>query len=411
MTPTLLSLLLAAAPGFERAVEPAGPGLVALTLDAHIYEHARRDLADIRVRDAAGTTIPYLLESETTAADAPVHPEILNGGFRRGEAAFATLDFHGRRRKRCLVLSLSGENFRRRVTVEGSDDGREWTTLTDEAWVFAIPAPAAARYEAVPLPDNDHRLLRVTVHHGPEDPPRIEIRDAWAPQLARWEPATRTIERRWSRSEDTRSRETRLLVDLGARHHPFRAFVVDVEGERYFRPVVVEARREPQRPQDSPTWERLGEGALARGRPGDPRPPGDRIELRGRERFVRLRIRNGDDRPLVVRALRVEAPRERVVFEARAGERYRLTYGDAMARAPEFDLARRLEDPVAWAAAAADGTLGPPEPMPAAPAPEMPWTERHPRLLWIGLIGAVLLLGGVTWRALRGESPSPHGDA
>ena len=409
MTPALLSLLLAVAPGYTRAVEPPGPGILALTLDAHVYEHARRDLADLRVRDAAGASIPYLLESESSATDTPVHADILNGGFRRGEAAFATLDFRERRRKRCLVLSLSGDNFRRRVTVEGSDDGSQWTTLTDEAWVFAIPAPVAARYETVPLPTNDHRLLRVTVHHGPEDPPRIEIRDAWAPQVARWEPPTRSVEPRWSRSEDAQARETRLLVDLGARHHPFRAIVVEVAAERYFRPVVMEARREPQRPQDPPAWERLGEGALASGSLGDPAALGGRIELRGRERFVRLRIQNGDDRPLGIRAVRVEAPRERVVFETRAGESYRLTYGDATARAPEFDLSRRLDDPVAWAGSATDAALGAPQPMPPAPAPERPWTERHPRLLWIGLIGAVLALGSVTWRVLRGASPTPGG--
>jgi len=400
VSPALLSLLLAAAPGFARPIEAPVAGIAALELDAHVYEHARRDLADLRLLDAEGQGVPYLLEWEALASEAPVHPEILNGGFRRGEAVYATLDFRERRRKRCLVLSLSGDNFRRRVTVEGSDDGSRWTTLTDEAWVFAIPGAAAARYETVPLPLNDQRLLRVTVRHGPDDPPRIEIRDAWSPGLARWEPATRSFEPRWSRSEDAQARETHLLVDLGARYQPFRAVVVEVEAERFFRPVVVEARREPPRPQDPPRWERLGDGALVSGRAGAPALRLARVELSGRERTLRVRIQNGDDRPLVVRSVRIEAPRERVVFEARAAGNYRLTYGGATARPPQFDLARRLDDPVAWAASATPLPLGTPEELPPAPEPERPWTERHPRLLWVGLIAAVLLLAGVTWRAL-----------
>jgi hypothetical protein len=407
VTPVLLSLLLSVAPGYARPLETPEAGVVAALLDAHVYEHARRDLADLRVKDASGASVPYLLEWEATASEAPAHPEILNGGFRRGEAVFATLDFREPWRKRCLRLSLSGDNFRRRVSVEGSDDGRSWTTLTDEAWVFAIPAPVAARYESVPLPLNDYRLLRVTVRHGPDDPARIEIRDAWAPQVARWEPASRSLEPRWSRSEDVQARETRLFVDLGARRQPFRAVVVDADADRFFRPVIVEARRDPRRPQDPPVWERIGEAALSSGRADDPATHRGRIELRGRERVLRLRIQNGDDRPLGVRGVRVEAPRERVVFEAREGGRYRLTYGDATARAPQFDLARRLDDPVGWASAASELQPGVAEPLPAGPEPLRPWTERHPRLLWFGLIGAILLLGGVTWRALRGEAPGP----
>ena len=46
--------------------------------------------------------------------------------------------------------------------------------------MFAVPAPAAARYETIALPENNHQLLRVTVFHGPDDPDRIQILDAWA---------------------------------------------------------------------------------------------------------------------------------------------------------------------------------------------------------------------------------------
>jgi hypothetical protein len=30
-----------------------------------------------------------------------------------------------------------------------------------------------------------------------------------------------------------------------------------------------------------------------------------------------------------------------------------------------------------------------------------PWTERHPALLWAGLVSVVAALAAVTWRALR----------
>jgi hypothetical protein len=32
---------------------------------------------------------------------------------------------------------------------------------------------------------------------------------------------------------------------------------------------------------------------------------------------------------------------------------------------------------------------------------DRPWTERHPSLLWGGLLAVVVALGGLTWRALH----------
>jgi hypothetical protein len=37
----------------------------------------------------------------------------------------------------------------------------------------------------------------------------------------------------------------------------------------------------------------------------------------------------------------------------------------------------------------------------AAPRARIPWTERHPALLWAGLVITVVVLGLVTHRALR----------
>jgi hypothetical protein len=44
--------------------------------------------------------------------------------------------------------------------------------------------------------------------------------------------------------------------------------------------------------------------------------------------------------------------------------------------------------------------LQPPVRVPAA-SDLPPWTERHPALLWAGLVATVLVLGLVTRRALR----------
>ncbi len=324
---------------------------------------------------------------------------IRNQSRRRDGAASAVLDFGGRLRKTRLQLSLSGENFRRRVSVEGGEAGDEWVTIVDEAWVFAVPGPAPARYETLTLPENDFPLLRVVVHPGDGERGRILLRAALVP--AGQEPPRReqVLEPHWTRAEDTRSRETWLTVDLGARHQPFHAVDLDVADARFFREARLEARREPAAGSGALWWAELGGGAVYRLEHDGRRRECLRLAVSGRERVLRLRLRNGDDRPLDIRGLSVRVPVERVVFEAAAGRSYRLAYGSP-GEAPTFDLGRTVGDAAAWAASAADAALGPAQGNRRAAA-SPPWTERHPALLWSGLLLVVVVLALLTLRALR----------
>jgi hypothetical protein len=385
---------------------------VAVVLDRDVYESARPDLADLRVVDGEDRPVPYLLERVSEAPASEKRPVLLNRGFVRGQSASVTLDFEGPVLKHDLHLSLSGDNFRRRVVVEGKgrhDEG--WTTITDSAYVFAVPASAAGdagdrvarRYETVALPENNHQFLRVTVMKGEDETGEVEIREVSAGTAAARRPREVALTPRLTRTEDIERHETLLTLDLGAKHQPFRAVVVDVADPRFFRGVTLEARPDPL-PGATPgtilTWHALAECAIYRYQ--EPRGAVEnlRLEVPGRERTIRLRIHNRDDAPLAVRAVSVGVPVERLAFEAAPGARYRLRYGAAGLGAPTYDLPRTVGDTALWTATAEEATLQPPARIPPLEEP-VPWTERHPALLWTGLVATVVVLGLVTRRALR----------
>lgn len=390
----------ALAPAFEREIRTSGTGLVSVRLDRHVYEGARSDLGDLRVLEAPATTAPYTLDRGFSPAGPERRPEIRNRGLVRGGAATAVLDFGERVTKTRLALRLSGDNFRRRVVVEGSDDGRSWVTLTDEGWVFAIPGVEPARHEVVTLSENDFEQLRVTVHPDPRERERVSIEDAWLPSGVPRARREENLAPQWSRAAVADSKETWLTIDLGARHQPFQGIVLDVGDERFFREVQVEAREDPVlSPSESVApperWRLLGGGVIYRQEQGGELQESLRVEVTGRARVVRLRLRNRDDRPLRVTDVSVLIPVEQLLFEAGDGE-YTLTYGAPALAAPTYDLARTLDDEPATSAA----RLGPPVRRDVA-ADVLPWTERHPVLLWAGLLIVVAALGAVTWRALR----------
>ena len=391
----------------ERGIAAPPSGRAVVTLDRDVYERARADLGDLRVREGE-REIPFLMERVSEEAPRPErHPQIQNRVFRRGQQAQATLDFGTPTLKSQLALRLSGDNFRRRVRVEGRGRGEtEWEILTDSAFVFAVPGPSPARYETVSLPDNNFPLLRVTVFHGPDDPPRIEILEAAARPAPRRREREVALTPRLTRTEDAGAAETILTLDLGARHQPFRAVHLDVSDPAFFRGVVVEARVDPATglagAEGAPlAWTYLGEWAVYRYVEGNVTHEGARLDVSGRERVLRLRIRNRDDRPLAIRGATVMVPVERLAFDVQPGASYRLRYGDPRLAAPSYDLARTAGDPALFAARAIEAALGAPEPVRAAAAAPPPWTERNPGAVWAALIAVVSLLGAVTWRALR----------
>jgi hypothetical protein len=388
-------------PAFQRPIEVKAQGRVFVLLDRDVYEAARADLGDLRVSDERGRDVPYVVDRAERLDLPEARPAIRNRGWTADGAATAVLDFEGRLAKRRLQLRLSGDNFRRRVAVEGGEDGAAWVTLVDEAWVFAVPGTEAARYETVDLPENDFPLLRVVAHPAPDEKGRPAIEDAWVPGDGRPSRGEERLVARWSEAQDAKARETWLTLDLGARHQPFHAIELDVADERFFREARVEARHDPRTPGDAVWWEEIGRGALYRLEHDGRRRECLRIEARGRERALRVRVRNLDDRPLQVRGVAVRVPVERLVFEAERPLGYRLTYGSSDQTTPSYDLARTAGDLVAWSEAAQPARLGPPRRLGTAREGERPWTERHPSLLWGGLLAVVAVLGALTYGALR----------
>jgi hypothetical protein len=401
--------LSASGPRFERTVEADGPGRVAVRLDREVYESARADLGDLRLFDERGQLVPFVIERGELERKhlVDVRPTIRNRAWLEDRSAVAILDFAGRTPRHRLRLELSGSNFRRRVAVAGSDDQASWKLIIDDAWVFAVPtrgpSQESTRYETIDLPENDFPFLRVTVHPGPDERARVAIVDARVPAEADPPLREEALVPRWNRVEDVKDGETWLVLDLGARYQPFHTIDLGVSDERFFREALVEARREGAGEQGRSRldWAEIGRGAVYRLEHAGRQRECLRIRVSGRERVLRVRLRNRDDRPLAIRGVAVRVPIERLVFDAPPGSSFVLRYGARNLPAPAFDLTRTVGDVSAWAASAHEGRLGVERVALPSDAAPVPWTERHPTLLWGGLIAVVAALGALTYRAIR----------
>ena len=110
-----------------------------LMLTRDIYDAARPDFRDIRLADAHGEQVPYVLvKPKDTTERLKYAPAVINRSTNVDGAAMVTLDFGKKVVKNSIEVMTRGNNFRRAVKVEGSNDNTEFVTLVEHAYVFAV---------------------------------------------------------------------------------------------------------------------------------------------------------------------------------------------------------------------------------------------------------------------------------
>jgi len=123
---------------------------------------------------------------------------------------------------------------------------------------------------------------------------------------------------------------------------------------------------------------------------------------RNGQKIIKVVVHNGDDPPLKLTGARLQQMERRLYFDASAQDKPTLYYGDEKLEQPVYDYAKLfLRDNTP-----APARLGPEVSNPAYTGrpDDRPWSERHPVVLWTAIIVAVVTLGGVALRSMRGAT-------
>jgi hypothetical protein len=362
-----------------------------VTLDRGYYTSgAAATFADLRVvRDSA--EVPFLLVTayaKRQTSDVPVR--IVNKE-TRGGTLFVTLEFEARREPHNQVeLEVSRADFRSQVTIEASDDGRQWATVRQTAYIFRYHTDdgQAAVHTTLLYPDSRRRFLRLAIGGWPNP---SEFLGATVRRDASAEASRSEI---WSAADpaaETKNRTSCMVLNTGTRAPRDTAQLTPRAGrDAFHRSVTVEQS------SDGKAWGWLGAGAIYRV-PGE-----ESLTVTFPETqlpFQRLGIYQGDDAPVVLTGVKLLGVDRELRFRAEAAGTYWLYHGSARAAAPEYDLAKTAGED--FHATAKSGSLGAREANPgykAPPEPVKPWTERFPGLLY-GVLGAAV--AGMGWMALR----------
>lgn len=306
---------------YERELRgPSGRPLL-LKPDAALLGHSRIDLSDIRVTDAKGMQVPWRISPRAVSPPPETIP-LLDVGWEDG-VLVALLDLGEERRiVNRLDLGIPGSNFVGKIEVFGSDDRVAWRSL-GQTLVYDLRGAKRSRSTSITFRRSDLRYLELRARGVPTIRSAQLRRQPSQQRYRSWEP--RSIKRKEA------GRVSVVTIDLGYRL-PVSLLDVQAATDVYERPLVVVGS------DDGRSWMPVADARLFRFA-GTAQEP---IEVGTSARFLRFRIRNGDDKPLGAISVRILADTPILYVASGSTPPYRLLYGARLRSivAPDYDLTR-----------------------------------------------------------------------
>jgi hypothetical protein len=367
-------------------------GLDDVVLPLDVLDKAGAALDDLRLFDAANREIPYAIRIRRDVNETRRIQANLFNASRSGSISEASLDLGENPGEHNEVeIETTGENFRRRVTVEGSDSRSDWKMLQDNGVIFSFSSRSDnVESDRVSYPTSRYRYLRIRVQ-------RDELIDNEAPQITS-AGAVMVVRRQgqlatWSvpvpsyQLERNQGAHASVWhIDLGA-YAPCDRLTIDTFEESFSRPFKVEAIDN----QDNVRL--IASGTLTRHTGVDPKPLVIFFNQEERARQLRLQITDYSNPVLNIISIDASAPARQLLYELKEPvmQPLRLYFGNANVPAPHYDFAnvlpfRRLNE-------ATHSTIGQVTANPDYKPEPKPLTERVPWLIYIVLAASSIALG------------------
>jgi hypothetical protein len=398
---------------YERPIKATDgrSGQSCLLIDPTLFPKAAPMLADLRLyRDGSETPFAISTAEAAESVEKPIAP--LNVGLRGGETVFDANLPEGQYSD--LELSLDAKDFIAAVTVVGSQTNGSAGTRIGTYTVFDLTGQKLGRSTVLHLPESDFPHLHFSIK-GPILP--ANLKGLTVVRLSKIHPSYVTATQ--TTHTEQKGHTSVIEFDVPA-HVPVDRIVFRPGGtpSQFSRRVTIIAKETGQQQTDgnaAPQDRNVAQGNLLRihsvrdGHRIDEEHLALDVPWLDTEQASRwtVSIDNGDDLPLQMESVELQMLERNLCFDANGAGKYVLYYGDPSLSGPVYDYAAlfsRNLDPKAGVSAL---TAGPEEanPIYQSRPDERPFTERHPALLWVALVGVIALLGIVALRSAKVSAP------
>ncbi len=434
---------------FRKEVTFTGKGdesLVAVKLDADVYSSSQSDFADLRLRDARGTTIPFLVQKSqevrtqtirrrTWTSTKPTLKPLENGGLE----ITLKLDEHDPA-PNGLSLVTPLRNFEQRIRVLTSSDGQAWEPASADTAIFDYARFMDVRNDSISFPSTSRKYFRIVIDdvtseqqselleltrhlRGNDETERtervaIDRRPFRIDQIQFWQDGTEERAKSdhkqnypiigFKVSEDTKAQQT--IVEIETRREPLTSFVLETSSKNFSRNSVLQV---PEQHGVKKSWREVSSTTVSRLDFQSLKREQLRIEFpESRENRYRLVIDNRDSSPLTITGVAAEGNVYEMIFLAGSSQPDELTYGDSEATAPNYDTAS-LRVLLTENVRPDIGQLGPEVKIVGITSTGFKWSSivNDPRILTVVIGVLVVVLGWALYGAVKridaSEPPVP----
>lgn len=368
-------------------------GWHAIALPPDIFVHCDRSFNDLRLYTISGndtTVVPYLLKKRSTEIKEQEAELTAINKSKKGDVLYMTFELPKDLKVNFISLAFEETNYFAFVTIEGSNNKKEWFQLRENQRIFSIDnAVDSYEYSRVNFPVADYRYLRVSVR---SDKPLNFERAVFRHQQVT-EGKYAVIPSRWTVIDSKKTKQS--VIDISLRHcQPLGNLRIETDNSNnYYRYCEIAVLIDSVKTEKGwvKNYGTVREGYLTSYMPNE-------FSLEDQQTsHLRLIINNLDNAPLKITGIKVDGPVVELIAELEPANTY-LFYGNRALSAPYYDL-KYFEEKIP--ATSATATLGQEESI-AAPQTKISALFENKFWLWGIMIAVIGLLGFFTLRMMKG---------
>lgn len=300
-------------------------GFYGIDIYPGIAARTNENLADLRIHDAAGKQVPFIIQLAQGIAQKPERIDfaLLAEGSGDNKQYFFIIGNPARHTTGELELTFGNTQVNRQFSISGSDDGKDWYAIKEQVALDSRDQPNSKTFDQlVPIPLSNYAFYKISFAGKDQLPVKLvragisekhQSRQSWiqlpAPEI------------RAKDSTDKRSYYT-LLLDAD---YPVGQFDLHFTGAAYFqRQLTIFDKHNLQQPVQVSMIRSSAPAAIA---------------VAGKAREWLIVVDNKDNPPLLLNRATAFMEKKTLVAYLMGGESYTLLFGDSTrVSPPSYDL-------------------------------------------------------------------------
>lgn len=380
----------------------------AIPLDGQVYNSARQDLGDLRVSGPKNEEFPYAIKvQDKYIKEKKLASSIVSKEITKSESVIVVELKEPLKPFNAMTVIPKTNNFSRKITVEGSNDNKNWEIIRKGTVIYSFAYQTMHRYFAqytneiyegygfgrysgeslsIRFPKSAFRYVRVTVPHDQDKEP-VELNDIRIFSILEI-PAQEDIfnSSLIKMQPDAESKSVENIFDFNYRNVPLSRIDINTDQSNFFRRVDIEGSN------DMKDWKNLASGVIFSIFVDEEAQRNTEIGIgSARCRYIKVKVFNGDNKPVKIRSVKGYGLKKYLVIMPEKNIQYKLLYGNPAAKEVSYDLGSILKEKTVdiFGTGALSGEV---RNINYEPYKESkPWTEDKQYILWVALI--IIILG------------------